>query len=184
MTFGLPSLLSETLCERDATRWRSLRSALTEIETSAFCIHLPQTDRTMEQNKFTKVFVILAGLAFLGSSVAGLSGLIGGSMNEPAATEKAAQSQSAQLAAEEKGFAAVLQREPNNQTALKGLVSIRLKSGDIAGTRTALAQLVKLNPKEQQYQELLAAIDKQITEGKNTGNVKPAQQKQQIQNNK
>jgi thioredoxin-like negative regulator of GroEL len=126
----------------------------------------------MEKNKFTKVFVILAGLAFLGSSVAGLSGSIGSSMNEPAATEKAAQSQSAQLAAEEKGFAAVLQREPNNQTALKGLISIRLKSGDIAGTRTALAQLVKLNPNERQYQELLTAIDKQVADTKKMGTLK------------
>jgi thioredoxin-like negative regulator of GroEL len=132
----------------------------------------------MEKNKFTKVFVILAGLAFLGSSVAGLSGSIGSSMNEPAATEKAAQSQSAQLAAEEKGFAAVLQREPNNQTALKGLVSIRLKSGDIAGTRTALAQLVKLNPAERQYQELLEAIDKQIADTKKVGTLKPTEPKQ------
>jgi thioredoxin-like negative regulator of GroEL len=132
----------------------------------------------MEKNKFTKVFVILAGLAFLGSSVAGLSGSIGSSMNEPAATEKAAQSQSAQLAAEEKGFAAVLQREPNNQTALKGLVSIRLKSGDIAGTRTALAQLVKLNPAERQYKELLEVIDKQIADTKKVGTLKPTEPKQ------
>jgi thioredoxin-like negative regulator of GroEL len=132
----------------------------------------------MEKNKFTKVFVILAGLAFLGSSVAGLSGSIGSSMNEPAATEKAAQSQSAQLAAEEKGFAAVLQREPNNQTALKGLVSSRLKSGDIAGTRTALAQLVKLNPTERQYKELLAAIEKQVADTKKMGTLKPADKKE------
>ena len=135
-------------------------------------IHLLPTDRIMEKNKFTKIFVILAGLAFLGSSVAGLSGSIGSSMNEPATTEKAAQSQSAQLIAEEKGFAAVLQREPNNQTALKGLISIRLKSGDIAGTRTALAQLVKLNPNERQYQELLAAIDKQVADTKKMGTLK------------
>jgi hypothetical protein len=177
MTFGLPSLLSETLCERDATRWRSLRSALTAIETSTPSIHLLPTDRTMEKNKFTKIFVILAGLAFLGSSVAGLSGSIGSSMNEPAATEKAAQSQSAQLAAEEKGFAAVLQREPNNQTALKGLVSIRLHRGDIAGTRTALAQLVKLNPTERQYKELLEAIDKQVADTKKVGTLEKTKQK-------
>ncbi len=132
----------------------------------------------MEKNKFTKVFVILAGLAFLGSSVAGLSGSIGSSMNEPAATEKAAQSQSAQVAAEEKGFAAVLQREPNNQTALKGLVSIRLHRGDIAGTRTALAQLVKLNPTERQYKELLEAIDKQVADTKKMGTLKTTSQKE------
>ena len=99
-------------------------------------------------------------------------------MNEPAATEKAAQSQSAQLAAEEKGFAAVLQREPNNQTALKGLISIRLHRGDIAGTRTALAQLVKLNPTERQYQELLTAIDKQVADTKKMGTLKTASPKE------
>lgn len=129
----------------------------------------------METNKFTKIFTILAGLAFLGSSVAGLSGSIGSSMNEPAADEKAAQSQNAQLAAEEKGYATVLQREPNNQTALKGLVSIRLRRGDVAGTRTVLAQLVKLNPTDRQYKELLDAIDKQITNSKNVGTLKPTE---------
>jgi thioredoxin-like negative regulator of GroEL len=155
MTFGLPSA----------------------IESSAPRIHIPETARTMEKNKFTKIFVILAGIAFLGSSVAGLSGSIGSSMNEPVATQKAAQSQDAQLAAEEKGFAAVLQREPNNQTALKGLVSIRLHRGDVAGTRTALAQLVKLNPTERQYQELLAAIDKQLADTKKVGTLEKTKQK-------
>jgi thioredoxin-like negative regulator of GroEL len=162
MTFGLPSA----------------------IEISAPRIHLPEIDRIMEKNKFTKIFVILAGLAFLGSSVAGLSGSIGSSMNEPIATQKATQSQNAQLAAEEKGFAAVLQREPNNQTALKGLVSIRLRSGDMAGTRTALAQLVKLNPADKQYQELLSAIDKQIIDSKNAGNAKSTEQGQPLKNKK
>jgi hypothetical protein len=158
-------------------RYALAEPALTAIETSKPRIHLSQTDQTMEKNKFTKIFVILAGLAFLGSSVAGLSGSIGSSMNEPAATEKAAQSQSAQLAAEEKGFAAVLQREPNNQTALKGLVSIRLHRGDIAGTRTALAQLVKLNPTERQYKELLEAIDKQVADTKKVGTLEKTKQK-------
>jgi thioredoxin-like negative regulator of GroEL len=153
------------------------------IETTQ-CIHLPETKRNMEKNKFTKIFVILAGIAFLGSSVAGLSSSIGSSLNEPAATEKAAQSQSAQLAAEEKGFAAVLQREPNNQTALKGLVSIRLHSGDVAGTRTVLAQLVKLNPGERQYKELLEAIDKQVADTQKVGTLKPTEPKQPTQKTK
>lgn len=135
----------------------------------------------MEKNKFTRIFVIISGVAFLGSSVAGLSGSIGSSTNEPVANEKAAQSQNAQLAAEEKGYAAVLQREPNNQTALKGLVSIRLHRGDVAGTRTALAQLVKLNPTERQYQELLVAIDKQIADTKKVGTLKPTEPKQPTQ---
>jgi thioredoxin-like negative regulator of GroEL len=154
------------------------------IEKSTPRIYLPAPERNMEKNKFTKIFTILAGLAFLGSSVAGLSGSIGSSMNEPAADEKAAQSQNAQLAAEEKGYAAVLQREPNNQTALKGLVSIRLRSGDVAGTRTVLAQLVKLNPTDRQYKELLAAIDKQVADTKKVGTLKPTEPTQPTQKTK
>ncbi len=123
----------------------------------------------MEKKKLTKVFIVGAGIAFLGSSVAGLSGLIASSLNEPAASEKPAQSQNAQLEAEEKGFLGVLQREPNNQTALRGLVQIRLQRGDAPGTKSALERLVKLNPDNQQYKEFLAALNKQMASPKKVG---------------
>jgi cytochrome c-type biogenesis protein CcmH/NrfG len=101
--------------------------------------------------------------------------------NRPTASDNAAQSQNAQLQAEEKGFATVLKREPNNQTALRGLVQIRMRRGDIAGTRAALAQLVKLNPTDPQYKEFLAAIDKQIADTKKVGTLKTTEPKQPTQ---
>ncbi len=127
----------------------------------------------MEKSKLTKIIVLASGGAFLASSVMGLSSLIGSSLDRPTATENATQSQNAQLLVEEKGFATVLKREPNNQTALKGLIEIRMQLGDVAGTRTALAQLVKLNPTDPQYKELLAAIDKQVADSKKVGTLKP-----------
>ncbi|PSB57167.1 hypothetical protein C7B77_09290 [Chamaesiphon polymorphus CCALA 037] len=99
--------------------------------------------------------------------------MISSSLDRPAVNENAAQSQNAQLQAEEKGFATVLQREPNNQTALKGLVSSRMRRGDILGTKAALERLVKLNPTNTQYKELLDAINKQVAESKNVGTLKP-----------
>jgi predicted Zn-dependent protease len=134
----------------------------------------------MEQkgkSKLTQVFIIGSGIAFLASSVAGIGGLIASSFNKPAAKENSAQSQNAQLQAEEKGFLGVLQREPNNQTALRGLVGIRLRQGDVPGTKTALERLVKLNPDNKQYKELLAAINKQVAETKNVGTLKPENKK-------
>jgi predicted Zn-dependent protease len=128
-----------------------------------------------KKSTLTKVFVIGSGLAFLCSTVVGLGGMIGSSLNQPAADEKAAQSQNAQLQAEEKGFAAVLKREPNNQTALKGLVSIRMRQGDAPGTKAALEQLVKLNPTNTEYKELLDAINKQMAEAKKVGTLKPTE---------
>lgn len=129
----------------------------------------------MEKKKLTQVLIIGSGIAFLASSVAGLSGLIASSLNEPAATKNSAQSQNAQLQAEEKGFMGVLQREPNNQTALRGLVEIRMQRGDVPGTKTALERLVKLNPENKQYKEFLAALNKQINETKKVGTLKPTE---------
>jgi cytochrome c-type biogenesis protein CcmH/NrfG len=139
---------------------------------------------TSKKSTLTKVFVIGSGIAFLASSVLGLGGLISSSINQPAANENAAQSQNAQLQTEEKGFATVLKREPNNQTALRGLVEIRMRRGDIPGTKAAIEQLVKLNPKDKQYKELLAAINKQIADTKNVGTLKPTEPKQPTQTSK
>ena len=138
----------------------------------------------MQKNKFTKVFVIGSGIAFLASSGMGISSMIGGSIDRPAQNQNAAQSQNAQLQAEEKGFATVLKREPNNQTALRGLVEIRMQRGDAPGTKAALEQLVKLNPTNKQYQEFLAAINKQIAEPKKVGTLKPTEPTQPTQPSK
>ncbi|WP_373541606.1 tetratricopeptide repeat protein [Chamaesiphon sp.] len=141
----------------------------------------------MENSKksiWTKVFIIGSGIAFLGSSLLGLGSMISESIDRPAPTENAAQSQSAQLQAEEKGFATVLAREPNNQTALRGLVEIRMRRGDIPGTKAALEQLIKLDPTNVQYQEFLAAVNKQIADTKKMGTLKPTEPKQPTQPSK
>jgi predicted Zn-dependent protease len=132
----------------------------------------------MATSKLTKAFVLASGMAFLSSSVLGLGGLVGSSLNKPAVKENAAQSQNAQLKVEEKGFLTVLKREPNNQTALRGLVEIRMRTGDAPGTKAALEQLVKLNPTNQQYKEFLTVLNKQIADTKKVGTLKPTEPKQ------
>ena len=134
----------------------------------------------MQQNKFTKIFVLIAGMAFLSSSILGISGMMSQS-NQPTASENAAQSQNAQLKAEEKGFVTVLKREPNNQTALRGLVQVRLRQGDAPGTKAALEQLVKLNPTDKKYKEFLDAVNTQLADTKNVGTLKPTAPQQPTQ---
>ena len=133
----------------------------------------------MEKKKSTKIVVFISGIAFLGSSVAGIGGLIASSLNQPAAKENPAFTQSAQLAAQEKGFLGVLQREPNNPTALKGAIEIwriRIDQGDAKGVKTTIEGLVKSSPKNKIYKELLVAIDKQIADTKKVGTPKTAEQ--------
>lgn len=134
----------------------------------------------MGQSKAQKAIVIVSGIAFLGSSIAGVGGLIASSLQEPTAKENPAQSQNAQLNAQEKGFLAVLKREPKNPTAISGLIEIvnmRMQQGDVPGTRATVEQLVKIDPTNQKYKEFLAAIDKQIADSKKVGTLKTADRK-------
>jgi hypothetical protein len=133
---------------------------------------------------WTKVFIFGSGIAFLATSVGGLSNLISSSIDRPA--ENAAQSQNAQLLAEQKGFLGVLKREPNNPTALRGLgeiISFRMQQGDAPGTQALLEEIVKINPKPE-YKEFLAAVNKQIADTKKMGTLKPTEPKQPTQPSK
>jgi hypothetical protein len=135
----------------------------------------------MDNKKITKVVVLLSGLAFLGSSVAGIGGLIASSLKQSDQKANTAHSQDAQLQAQEKGFLGVLKREPNNPTALRGAIEIwrlRIDKGDAQGVKTMIEGLVKSNPKNKVYKELLAAIDKTIAETKKVGTLKSTEQKQ------
>lgn len=68
----------------------------------------------------------------------------------------------AQAQAQDQGFAAVLAKEPNNQTALRGLIEARLKLGDLQGVIAPLEKLAKLNPGVTAYRVLLAQAKQQV----------------------
>ncbi|MFN5952605.1 MAG: tetratricopeptide repeat protein [Dolichospermum sp.] len=57
-----------------------------------------------------------------------------------------------------KGYELVLQREPNNQTALEKLSILRLNLGDNQGAIALIEKLVELHPDRQDYQTALTNI--------------------------
>jgi tetratricopeptide (TPR) repeat protein len=119
-----------------------------------------------------QVILGLAVLAFVGVSVLPI---IGAFDNPPPSNQNTASTrgsssssdQKSKLEDEVRGYELVLQREPENQTALKGLLQARLqllsvKQGNIQGVIEPLEKLAKLNPDKSEYGVLLAQAKQQI----------------------
>lgn len=116
--------------------------------------------------------LILSIVAFIGFSVIPIVGpLLSGNQAPTPARPTPTQSIAAapkreDLEAQVKGYQAVLQREPDNKTALDGLLEsqlqlIQLGDGKVTDVIPTLEKLVKLNPTETQYAVLLAQAKQQ-----------------------
>ena len=66
------------------------------------------------------------------------------------------------LDAEASGYETVLKREPENETALTGLLKIKLQLKDIPGAIAPLARLAQLHPDRTEYGVLLAQAKQQL----------------------
>ncbi len=64
--------------------------------------------------------------------------------------------QASQLQAQAQGYTQVLQKEPENQVALKGLLDAKLQLGDVKGSLLPLEKIAALNPQIPDYTVLLA----------------------------
>jgi tetratricopeptide (TPR) repeat protein len=113
------------------------------------------------------VVMLLSLVAFVGFSVIPL---VSGILKEnqvvsrspsPSQTATATAAAQSDLQAQARGYELVLQREPDNQTALKGLLQVRLelvrqKLAQIKDVIAPLEKLAKLNPDNVEYSVLLA----------------------------
>lgn len=68
------------------------------------------------------------------------------------------------------GYQKVLEREPENQAVLRGLLEIRLKQGDFAGAISPLETLARLNPNSG-YTILLAQTKQQMGDSEGAINI-------------
>jgi cytochrome c-type biogenesis protein CcmH/NrfG len=118
------------------------------------------------QKPIQRILIILSGLAFAGSSIVGIAGLFSGAFQEPKDTATtAAVSKDSQFKEQIRGYELVLQREPDNQVALQGLVQTRLQMNDLQGAVAPMEKLVKLNPDNAQYKALLTGIKQRVGQG-------------------
>ncbi|MBD2258855.1 tetratricopeptide repeat protein [Pseudanabaena sp. FACHB-2040] len=110
------------------------------------------------------IVLIFSLVALLAVSLLPILGSTGNRRTEaPGSTPNAdASSAQAELESRAKGYELVLQREPDNQTALKGLVESRIQLGDLQGLVDPLTRLAELNPTVPDYRVLLGQTKQQL----------------------
>ena len=118
-----------------------------------------------EKSLFTRIILIASCIAFLGGTSYSLVRMFTSpsSSTQATATEET-QSITDRLIARENGYEAVLEREPNNQTALEGLLETRLQLNDLPGSIEVLEKLVTLHPEREDYNMILTALQQKIAE--------------------
>jgi cytochrome c-type biogenesis protein CcmH/NrfG len=111
-----------------------------------------------KRNSLQRVLIIASGLAFLSLMVIPLVGLLGNSKTEQPISNPnvPANAELKQLQAEAAGYEQVLKREPNNVSALQGVIAAKLKMGDYAGAIPHLETAAKLYPDNPQILQPLA----------------------------
>jgi cytochrome c-type biogenesis protein CcmH/NrfG len=116
------------------------------------------SDRPVRKgDRIKQIFALVSMVSFGGSAIFGIVSLFSSGLSSQHQQKQAAVavSQESLLAAKERGYVTVLQREPENQTALEGLANVRLEMNNGKGAIEPLEKLVKLNPDRADYKALL-----------------------------
>lgn len=114
--------------------------------------------RVHRSDRIKQIFALVSMVGFGGSAIFGMVSLFGSglsSQHQQKSAPPVAVSQESLLAAQERGYETVLQREPQNPTALEGLANVRLQMNNQVGAIEPLEKLVKLNPDRADYKALL-----------------------------
>ena len=120
--------------------------------------YLVQRGKQIERKK--RIVTYIGMVSFGGSMLFGGVNTIKQAWEKP--KQAVVQSAETELQKQVKGYDLVLQREPNNQTALEKLSMIRLRMGDNKSAIALMERLVKLHPDRHDYQAVLADVKKKM----------------------
>lgn len=120
----------------------------------------------MSRQRFKQIAILVSIVSFFGSTAFGAYGAINSLFKQPTEDAQAAVSAQSQLQIQERGYKMVLKREPENQTALKGLAEVRLQMKNAKGAVEPLKKLTQLYPNQQSYKSFLAQVEQQVSKSK------------------
>lgn len=113
------------------------------------------SDKHRRQHK-QRIMLVASLLFFFATTGFNLTNFFKQVQSDPAAAEQTAVVDP--LEQEARGYEIVLQREPNNQAALEGLVNARLQMNDAVGAIKPLEKLVQLYPDRADYATTLSQL--------------------------
>ena len=123
--------------------------------------------------KISRIVTLVLGLGFGGSTLAiALSSVFSQNNSNNIATNPDAPSIEEQIQVQVRGYEKVLEREPQNVTALEGLAQIYIQSDPKKAIPT-LEKLVEYYPEQPQYAGILEMIKQQEANGATTEKTQP-----------
>jgi cytochrome c-type biogenesis protein CcmH/NrfG len=129
---------------------------MTSSDKDYFVVRQKQIERKK------RILTVVSVVSFFGSMVMGAVPAIQRAIQSPPpVTTATTMSAESTLQEQAKGYELVLQREPNNQTALEKLSLLRVQMKDFKGATEILEKLVKLHPDRQDYKVVLEDMKKQ-----------------------
>lgn len=115
-------------------------------------------NRQKRVQRVQRIFAFVSIVGFAGSMLVGNFKVFSSAFEKSSESETVAVPAESPLVGQARGYEMVLQREPENQTALEGLVNVRLQMKDNQGAIAPLEKLVKLHPDRQDYKALLSQV--------------------------
>lgn len=112
----------------------------------------------LNHKKLTQLITLVSLMGILGTLGFSFVGVFKDVADRPTNTAAKSGEATKQLKLQESGYMEVLKREPKNETALQGLVQIRLAAQDFKGALAPLDTLIQLHPKEDSLKKLRAQV--------------------------